>query len=141
MNRHQDVSSRAKFREVTCGHAETQLGRQTLIYPRLKTPNRHPVEFCFLSFLTMRKKKNATQKRDANQGSIVQFFKPQTPIPPKDIPKSTIKAPPQIALAPPKSVLPELDENDPRWAALNRRIASSEGVGKTMAERILRWFD
>jgi hypothetical protein len=45
-----------------------------------------------------------------------------------------------------KSAASELDENDPRWAALFKRVTNEKGaekkfVGKSMAEHILLWFD
>ena len=103
----------------------------------------------------MTKKKTAA-KAKVNQRTISCFFQPSRS-PPEggnstapDKPESRLVDPPcnvTVSKHPERiSAPPELDENDPRWAALFRRVADKRGsekkiVRKSMAEQILLWFD
>jgi len=94
-------------------------------------------------------KKKSVQKRTADQATISSFFKPlPADLTKPKIPNKVRSQPSVVAFKETvtkadkrESALPELDENDPQWAMLYQRVGSTEGVGTTMAEHILRWFD
>jgi hypothetical protein len=96
------------------------------------------------------KDKKRTVKRGGNQMGISRFFQPL---------KSTHEDEPQTECVRShspdknqveghgkiKTVLPELDENDPKWVPLFKHVLAAGNTkyypGTSMAETILVWFD